>query len=872
MFKSWRNDKNKIKAVFKLQFQATQVPKLKKSALMISLVPDDVGKATFKLEKSQVKDGTCSWENPIYVSVKLIKEPKTGIIREKIYHFVVATGSSKSGFLGEASIDFADFVAEAEPLTVSLPLKFANSGAVLHVTIQKIQGANDLRFIEENGDQALTKEESFKSQQSNDDVDGFNRDESSLDTNTPKNGSLLGSFDSNGASCWIDGPDGSMRLPHRQNSIPSRRNGHRRSNTEWSASSTSDGSYIESRNSPENNFQRGFADDSNDPGDRQKVELEALRRQSELTELEMQSLKKQVTKEGKRVQELSKELSCLKEERDNLLDECKQLKLQKNVDEAEAESRLRSISEDTSNMIQEIRDELDCEKDLSSNLRLQLQRTQESNSNLILAVRDLNEMLEQKNSEISSLGTELEEVKKLQKDREMDSGPDANEDESQQGWKVEIDMLKRRNEDLDWELDSYRKKNEELEIQLNEMTQEYESLKEENSNISLRLEQQEHLKPQDICPDSRHTIEELESQIERLEDKIKQQSLEYSECLITINELESQAKELKKELEEQARIFDEDLEAMVKAKTEQEQRAIKSEEELRRTRWKNAITAERLQEKCKRLSLEMESKLSENEKLTMKSVAEANDFRTQNKNLEEMLQKANAEISKHKELKRYEEEKSEALSMRVQMLEAEVEKLTKLRDESNATATETEMLIQEWRKERDELQRKLTLAKEEAERAQKDLVLTRSSHDEKESMVRNLRREVEGLSQQYSELQNSFVQEKMENEALRKQVSNLKTDIQRKEEDISKILDARTEERQSGKEQKLSTSNRHNKESITKLMDELAHLKNKNNCMERELKEMEERYSEISLKFAEVEGERQQLVMAVRNLKNGKKN
>lgn len=38
--------------------------------------------------------------------------------------------------------------------------------------------------------------------------------------------------------------------------------------------------------------------------------------------------------------------------------------------------------------------------------------------------------------------------------------------------------------------------------------------------------------------------------------------------------------------------------------------------------------------------------------------------------------------------------------------------------------------------------------------------------------------------------------------------------------------------------------------------------------MEAELKEMQERYSEISLKFAEVEGERQQLVMKVRNLKN----
>ena len=43
-------------------------------------------------------------------------------------------GSSKAGFLGEASIDFADFAAETEPLTVSLPLKFANSGAILHVS------------------------------------------------------------------------------------------------------------------------------------------------------------------------------------------------------------------------------------------------------------------------------------------------------------------------------------------------------------------------------------------------------------------------------------------------------------------------------------------------------------------------------------------------------------------------------------------------------------------------------------------------------------------------------------------------------------------------------------------------------------------
>lgn len=52
---------------------------------------------------------------------------------------------------------------------------------------------------------------------------------------------------------------------------------------------------------------------------------------------------------------------------------------------------------------------------------------------------------------------------------------------------------------------------------------------------------------------------------------------------------------------------------------------------------------------------------------------------------------------------------------------------------------------------------------------------------------------------------------------------------------------------------------------------ELALLREKNKLMESELKEMQERYSEISLKFAEVEGERQQLVMTLRSLKNYKK-
>lgn len=77
---------------------------------------------------------------------------------------------------------------------------------------------------------------------------------------------------------------------------------------------------------------------------------------------------------------------------------------------------------------------------------------------------------------------------------------------------------------------------------------------------------------------------------------------------------------------------------------------------------------------------------------------------------------------------------------------------------------------------------------------------------------------------------------------------------------------------QSEKELGVSLGNTYDQSEIADLLSEMPLLKERNKTMEIELKEMEERYSEISLKFAEVEGERQKLVMTIRNLKNAKKN
>lgn len=58
---------------------------------------------------------------------------------------------------------------------------------------------------------------------------------------------------------------------------------------------------------------------------------------------------------------------------------------------------------------------------------------------------------------------------------------------------------------------------------------------------------------------------------------------------------------------------------------------------------------------------------------------------------------------------------------------------------------------------------------------------------------------------------------------------------------------------------------------INELIKEMLELKATHSAMETELKEMHDRYSQLSLQFAEVEGERQKLMMTLKNTRVPKK-
>ncbi|TKY51291.1 spindle pole body protein pcp [Spatholobus suberectus] len=947
MFKSW-SKKNKIKAVFKLEFQATQVPKMKKSAIMVSLVPDDVGKPTVKLEKTAVQDGTCSWENPIFESVKLVRDAKSGKIHEKIYHFIVSTGSSKSGFLGEASIDFADFVAETEPITISLPLKFANSGIVLHVTIQNVEGYIAERNGEDNGAEGLCSDGSLRHQ-----LSYGSTDHESYNVENGHMARTRSEYSEQDASNGISPGVASWEDPYnfRQNSISSKGNVratatetqvHKRSNTNWSIGSASDGSLGDWTNSLEDNLPRErLQEPSDNATERLKSEISSLKRQAELSELELQSLRKQIEKESNRGQNLSRQIISLREERDSFKTKYEQLKSQQNFNnEPKTISKtFKSEIEDTRLQLEAIKEELVYEKELSANLQLQLRKTQNSNSELLLAVTDLEAMLEEKNKEILDLSTNIKSQKTT---KEHDDA-------------TKLDLLRQKVADQNDEIDNYYQQREELSEQIKELTLEYDLLKKENVDISLRLKQDEaqHIMLQNEHSASLVTIQQLESQVERLEKKLKVQEDEFSASLVCIKELEDQIKSLEKELKIQAEKFEEDLHAMQCAKTEQEERVIQAEESLRKTRHNNAVASERFQEEYRLLSVEMAQKVEENEKMTMKAVAEADELRHQNKLIEEMLHKCNQElrlITDQNELKMQElldqiDSKAKTIEQMSEELEVkskQLEDAQRHRDEKDASfskqiqilRSQIKILMAEGALSETKLTQNMAeIAREDAKIAQKGQPLMTPNDEE---MIGTLLSEVETFKNQHNEIKHSLHREQVEKENMKKQISQLEGELKKKEAELSAMekklknnkgraavthmnLTSRDNEcvppsakanikksksemhkgadaastavgKSAGgtigksaenkvclaprSEGKTCSVNNHNGGEChtNELLNEVALLKERNKIMESDLKDMEERYSEISLKFAEVEGERQQLVMALRNLKNGKKN
>ncbi|KAF8087638.1 hypothetical protein N665_0573s0011 [Sinapis alba] len=897
MFKSgrWRSEKNKIiKIVFKLQFHATQVSELKGEGITISLVPGDVGKATGKTEKAVVLDGYCRWESPVYETVKFVKDVKTGKVNQRIYHLILSTtGSTKSGLVGETSIDFADYIDDAiKTCNVSLPLQNSISKAFLHVSIQRqLQNVDLQRVVKESDSlvkssrsQDLNSQLSIEADESHSQEGKASRIAELRRRASIESDSTLSSFDSVSEVDTLGELGSRGDLIHQNQPTMYHEEPHHISESEWSGSSDQGISTDDSMNSsndtiPPRDTTRTSSDDE---VDKLKAELVALARRADFSELELQSLRKQIVKETKRSQDLLREVTSLKQERDSL--------------KANSESiiQVRNKLQCEGNNPQDLLEELDYEKDLNSSLRIQLEKTQEANAELILAVQDLEAMLGQRRKRAAENKTEEPCTSETDEDEDQKAL-----DELVKGHMdaKEAHVLERRITDLYNEIEIHKRDKDDLEIQVEQLALDYEILKQENHEISYKLEQSqvhEQLKMQYECSSSLVNVNELENQIERLEAKLKKQS---EESLCRIKELETHMEE---EVEKQAQIFEADIEAVTRAKVEQEQRAIEAEEALRKWRWKNANVAGKIQDEFKRISEQMSYTLAANEKMTKKAMIETRDLLVQKRQLEELLMNAKDELRANKveyEAKLNEMERMlEGLAEKSKNLESEKRK----QEDVNADLTheitrlkkdEIEILRIELEGTKNELSSTIAEMKKETESLAEELQRIR---DEKEAVVTLLKSELETARGTCDDIKHISNKEKIilleehiklkENdlEASSKMFIEKEKELNNRIEELETELNKRslnsveTGEFLHDPEAAIALQNRGGPSSsksdvLEDLVNEVASLKEQNGVMEMELKEMQERYSEISVKFAEVEGERQRLVMTVRNLKNAKR-
>ncbi|KAJ0778947.1 putative NT-type C2 domain-containing protein [Helianthus annuus] len=790
MFKSarWRSDKTKIKAVFKLQFHATQLAAVGGDSLTIAVIPNDVGKPTARLEKTKVKDGSCHWEKPHFETVKFTQDQKTGKINEKLYRFVVATGSSVFGIVGEVSLDFSKYSEATKLSSLSLPLKYARSTSVLHISIQRVQDqreVNESDIVNEDNNGLTTVHSS------NGDIERSLQNDSVEDHGVLTDNNVRDHAASSVSDITLSGSDSSSGLdtprqpeptdtkPAHEASKPPIYEGHHKS-SQWDwldgsvhELSTDDSSMLSPR---EETLSREISDEgSGSPDDvikKLKGELVNLARQAEVSEMEIQTLRKQIVKESKRSQDLSKEVVALKEERNELKEECEKMKVKVKV---KVKSSLSTEGGDPWALVDELRQELNYEKDLNSNLRLQLQKTQESNAELILAVRDLDEMLESKSK--CATAPKLQEVNA--KSDTDDEDQKALEDivREHSGMK-DAYIQEQKIIDLYNEIELYKRDKDELEMQMEQIALDYEILKQENHDLSYKLEQsqiQEQLKMQYECSTSYADVNEL---IENLSHELTHQKTSYNAMIEDldgeINDRETEIRLVKVDLES----LENELRDLKNAKNDKDNEVERLQSEI-----------ERLKSRCN----DMKQFCKENE--------------SEKENLKKQVSQLKGDLKK----------KDEAISS---------------------------------------IEKRLKEGSKPPPRNNKTVPVSRSPKE-----VNNMKEKVKQLEGQIN--LKEIALERAEASFLEKE-----KDLKHRIEDLERrleVLDQNIENPQA------STAQNRNDAEIKKTGDqEIFELLNKNKCMEVELKEMQERYSEISLKFAEVEGERQQLVMTLRNLKNSK--
>lgn len=425
-------------------FQALQVPK-GWDRLFVYIISVETGKTLSKSGKGSVRNGTCRWTESLTESIPVSEKE----IDDCLFKFVVSMGSSRSGILGEATVNLGSYRNAETAVPVSLPLKKCNHGTILLVRIQCLTPRTKPREeqFEEPGSYAEDViAVDYIDMENKSDVSDSSvaRSVGSSSSNHLDSASGTGehsrelSFSASGSRYSFDSMEGSLDYSL-QNNLIGTSNLVGRQDSTGSQNSSSYGSYSlndssRSNHSSFNSASRSHlqnqreslnqvsrtvassplrnADSSKDLLEAAEATIEELRAEARMWEqnarrlmFDLEKMRKDLSDQSMHCASLEMQLSESHRECDGSKQKIEQLKilLEESVAEQTTTEKLKFQAKEMDNFQKEIEDELKFQKETNADLALQLKKTQESNIELVTILQELEDTIEIQKIEISDL-------------------------------------------------------------------------------------------------------------------------------------------------------------------------------------------------------------------------------------------------------------------------------------------------------------------------------------------------------------------------------------------------------------------------------------------------------------------------------------